>query len=101
MQVIKYPVSITLTKSKDMIYFSQLDIFHILEKALRRSGLPLYYTRGFNPHPKISLFSGLKLGQKGEIKGVFYFLERISADKFYAKFTPQLPSGLEIVNIQI
>ncbi|MBP7088637.1 MAG: TIGR03936 family radical SAM-associated protein [Candidatus Omnitrophica bacterium] len=101
MQITKYHLDVTLGKSKEMIYFSQLDLFYILEKALRRSQLPLYYTCGFNPHPKISFYNGLKLGQKGIIKATFYFSENISASEFQKKIHKQLPRGLRIINIKV
>ena len=97
MNIIKYPIEITLLKDKEMIYYSQQDIFHILERALRRSGLPLYFTQGFNPRVKISFLDGLKLGIKGKIKTIFYFTENVSLDKLKNYLDPQLPDGLQIV----
>jgi len=101
MQVVKYPVDVILRKSGEIIYFSQLDLFHILEKALRRSQLPLYYTGGFNPHPKISFYNGLKLGQKGRIQARLYFSEDVSTDKLKKKLNEQLPQGLKLVSIKV
>ena len=78
MNTIKYPLEITFKKSKDMIYFSQIDLVHLLERALRRSGLPLYFTQGFKPHVKVSLLTGLKLGVRGKISARFYFSRQVS-----------------------
>lgn len=96
MEVKKYPLKITLSKSGDMVYLSQLDIMHLLERALRRTGLPLYYTQGFNPHVKISFHSSLKLGQEGQIEVTLYFSEEVSLEHLKEALKPQLPAGLDL-----
>lgn len=96
MQNTKFLLKLSLHKSEEMIYFSQLDLIHILERALRRTHLPLYYTQGFNPRVKISFLSGLKLGLQGSIDTTFYFAEQISHEKLKTELQPQLPKGLKI-----
>jgi len=97
MQTVKFPLKITLYKSREMIYFSQLDIYHLLERALRRCDLPLYFTQGFNPHVKISFSNALKIGIEGKIEATFYFSKEITAAQLKKALQPQLPQGLEIV----
>jgi len=99
MNINKYPLNIIIYKTEEMIYFSQLDVFHILERALRRSELPLYYTQGFNSKVKISFEKALKLGIKGRIKTTFYFTEKISFAQLKAKLSSQLPKGLKLIEI--
>lgn len=96
MQIEKYPLKVTLSKSGDMVYFSQLDVMHILERALRRADLPLYYTQGFNPHVKISFHSALKLGQEGNIEVTLYFSKEVSSEQLEEALQPQLPAGLNL-----
>jgi len=96
MNDVKYPVKVMLSKSKDMRFFSQLDLFRLLERALRRSGLPVYFTQGFNPRVKISFVSALKLGIEGQIEATFYFTEYVSPATLKEKMGPQLAEGLEI-----
>lgn len=97
MQVVKFPIRLRLYKRGEMIYFSQLDVMHILERSLRRAQLPLYFTQGFNPRVKISFSKALKLGEEGQIEVTFYFAEEITRDELIEKLIPQLPSGLEII----
>lgn len=92
----KFPVKVIFYKKGEMIYFSQLDIFHLLEKALRRTNLPLYFTKGFNSHVKISFPYALKLGIQGQIEATLYFSEKVSAADLEVSLSVQLPSGLEI-----
>lgn len=98
MEITKYSLKATLEKKGEMIYFSQIDLIHLLERALRRSGLPLYFTQGFRPHVKISLLSGLKLGVEGELDAIFYFSEDISTERFKDTLLKELPQGLRILN---
>lgn len=96
----KFPLKLTLYKKGDMIYYSQLDLFHLLGKALRRANLPLYFTKGFNPHVKISFPYALKLGIEGKVEAILYFTGEISASKIKKALSPELPQGLEILNIE-
>jgi len=83
-----------------MIYFSQLDLIHVLERALRRSCLPLYYTQGFNPHVKISFLTGLKLGIEGQVSARLYFTKPVSARNLRQELAPQLPNGLSLLSVE-
>ncbi|MEJ2739412.1 MAG: TIGR03936 family radical SAM-associated protein, partial [Dehalococcoidia bacterium] len=42
-------------RGDEIKYISHLDLMRFWERAIRRSGLSLAYTEGFNPHPRISL----------------------------------------------
>lgn len=45
-------------------FFGQLEIAAVLERALRRADLPAAFSKGFNPHPKISFGEALPLGME-------------------------------------
>ena len=96
MQIIKYPVKIVLHKSGDMALYSQLDMVSVLERALRRSKLPVYFTQGFNPRIKMSFHNGLKLGIEGDIEMTFYFNDPVTIDRLKQNLAPQLLEGLTI-----
>jgi radical SAM-linked protein len=53
---------ITFTKNGALRYTGHLDLHKIWERTVRRAGLPLAYTRGFHPGPKIQLACALPLG---------------------------------------
>ena len=99
MEDIKFAVKIRFYKGGEMRYFSALDLARIFERALRRSSLPLYFTKGFNPRVKMSFGNALKLGVEGEIEVTFYFTKRISIDKLGEELSPQLPEGLKMVRV--
>ena len=47
-------------------FTSHLDVLRALERAVRRAGLPLAYSEGFTPHPKLAFAAPLPLGFEGE-----------------------------------
>ncbi len=94
MQNSKFPITLIIHREGEMAYFSQLDLLLTLKRALRRTNLPNYFTRGFRPHIKISFKGALKLGEEGEIAATFYFRRNISEREAADKLNSQLPEGL-------
>ncbi len=54
-----------MRKTGPAIYIGHLDFVRAIAQALRRAGLPLSYTKGFHPGPRISMTSPLALGIAG------------------------------------
>jgi len=98
MDIQRFPLKLTLYKRGEMIYFSQIDIMHLLERALRRMRLPLIFTQGFNPHVKMSFGPALKLGREGKVELTLYFTQKICAHKVKEDLQTQLPPGLDILD---
>jgi len=99
MQVEKFTLKTIIEKSQDMVYFSQLDLVSILTRALKRAGLPLYYTQGFRPRVKLSFGKALKVGVGGQEEVTFYFTQKITPQELENKLTLQIPQGLKILKI--
>ena len=66
---------ITFAKTQAMQYTGHLDLHKTWERTLRRARLPLAYSEGFNPHPKIQLGAALPLGFTSECELVDVWLE--------------------------
>ena len=47
-------------------FISHLDLQRFMQMALRRTGLPVAYSQGFNPHPVMSFASALAMGTSSE-----------------------------------
>jgi radical SAM family uncharacterized protein len=54
-------------------FLSHLEMMNVIQRALRRSGLPLSFSEGFHPHPKISAGPSLAVGMEG--LGEFFDVE--------------------------
>lgn len=53
-------------KQPRLRFISHLDLQRFFQRAVNRTGLPIAYTQGFNPHPVISFGSALALGWTSE-----------------------------------
>ncbi|MDR1600071.1 MAG: TIGR03936 family radical SAM-associated protein [Oscillospiraceae bacterium] len=56
---------IAFEKSFALRHIGHLDLLRVTQRALRRSGLPVAYSQGFNPHMLIAFASPLPVGQSG------------------------------------
>jgi hypothetical protein len=68
----KHASRITFTKQGALRYTGHLDLHRLWERAMRRASLPIAYSQGFHPQPKISLAAALPLGfaSRGEVLDV-------------------------------
>ncbi|MDF1513389.1 MAG: TIGR03936 family radical SAM-associated protein [Anaerolineae bacterium] len=53
---------ITFSTEKTLAFVSVLDLSSIWERSLRRAGIPLRYSQGFNPRPKMNFAAPLPVG---------------------------------------
>jgi radical SAM-linked protein len=56
---------VLLRKEEPIKYISHLDLLRAWERSIRRAGLPLAYSQGFNPHPRITIAMPLAVGCTG------------------------------------
>jgi len=85
-------------KVGELRYLSHLELMRVLHRALRRASLPLAYTQGFNPQPKISVAQALAVGVEGlREQGEVEFTSRVEPDDLLARWNRQLPPGLKIL----
>lgn len=77
-------------------YISHLDLQRAFSRALRRSGLPVGLSVGFNPHYIVSFASALPVGMESDCECVEMALNaQIAPDEFLLKIARALPPGLE------
>ncbi len=92
---------ITFAQGEEIKYISHLDLMRLWERTLRRARLPLAYSHGFNPRPKIAVAAPLPVGftSRGEVMDVV--LERhISPYNFAKGLALHLPPGLEVLSVE-
>lgn len=78
-------------------YISHLDLLRTFERAARRAGLPLAFTRGFNPHPRISFAAPLAVGVAGEAEYAEIELDRdLGVEHVAGALNASLPEGLSV-----
>ncbi|MBQ6570334.1 MAG: DUF2344 domain-containing protein [Clostridia bacterium] len=86
-------------KSGCCIYMSHLDLTRCVSRAVRRAGIPIWYTEGFNPHPFFTFALPLSLGQSSVCETMdFKVVEDISDDDIVSRFNACLPDGIKIIS---
>lgn len=92
---------LTFARGEEVKYISHLDLMRLWARALRRSGLPLAYSEGFTPHPRIALAAPLPVGvtSGGELLDAF-FARRLSPYYVLKGLSPQLPQGVELLGVE-
>lgn len=92
-----YEVRLTLSKQGRIKYVSHLDMFRLMQRAVRRADIPLWYTEGFNPHPYISFLLALSLGIEGIREPVdIRIVDDISCDEIKDRLNAVMPEGLRV-----
>ena len=92
---------ITFAKGDAIKYTSHLDLARVWERSLRRAGVPLAYSGGFNPRPKLQLAAALPLGHTGEAELLDVWLEKpVSTEDFARALVPVLPDGLTVGQVR-
>jgi radical SAM-linked protein len=88
-------------KQGDMALVSHLDLVRLFDRAVRRASIPISFTGGFHPGPRISIANALTLGMtsSGEIVD-FETHTRIELKEFAEKLKAQLPSDLPIYQVE-
>lgn len=79
-------------------YISHLDLGRLFQRALRRALIPVDYSRGFNPHARLSLAVPLPVGVTAAAEYAdLYLREAISPAAFLERLQEQLPAGLAVI----
>jgi radical SAM-linked protein len=92
---------VTFAKTEEMRYTGHLDLHRTWERTFRRAGLPLAYSQGFHPQPRINLASALPLGFTSECEIADVWLEQsIPTAEARAALEQALPPGIQIQEIQ-
>jgi radical SAM-linked protein len=94
-------IRITFSKTEAMRYTGHLDLHRAWERTFRRAGLPLAYSQGFHPQPKLNLACALPLGFTSECEVIDAWLDVVlSLDEVQAALTGVLPPGIRIHSLE-
>ena len=92
---------LTFSKTGKMRFVGHLDSVEVFRRAVRRSGLPVKYSEGFNPHMELKVAFPLSLGMEGlhEYMDIVLIEER-DENEITAVLNPCLPEGLKILKTE-
>jgi len=85
-------------KGEAVKYISHLDLMRALERGMRRARLPLAFSEGFNPRPRVSYASALSVGHTSEAELLAITLTTpMDPSDLRAALNASLPAGLEVL----
>jgi radical SAM-linked protein len=83
-----------------MRFASQLDLARAFERGVRRAGLPIAYSVGFTPHPKISYAGGVPTGVASEAEYLSLALtSRVETAAAQERLNAALPDGIDVITV--
>jgi len=95
---IRKKVRLTFTKKGEVRFVSHLELAHLFYRASRRADLPLGYSEGFHPMPRIIFAGALPVGVESLTEVVDLELEgRISPLEVMERLNAMLPQGIKII----
>ena len=92
---------IRFAKTGSMALLSHLDLMRMLERALRRSALPISFTGGFHPLPRIQIALALPLGAEADSEWMdFEFTRPLAPEVLLQTLQGLLPEGIVLCSAQ-
>ena len=87
-------------KSGRAVFISHLDLFRTMQRALKRSKLPVWYSQGFNPHIYLNFPLALSLGVSSRTEFMdLSVTETVDLDEARDRLNGVMPEGIRILGI--
>jgi radical SAM-linked protein len=87
-------------KRGKMRFASHRDVARAFERGVRRAGLPIAYSAGFSPHPKISYAGGAPTGAASEAEYLSLALTARQAEtQVCQRLDAALPDGIDVIEV--
>jgi radical SAM family uncharacterized protein/radical SAM-linked protein len=93
-------IRVRFGKKGEMALVSHLDLVRLFDRIVRRAAIPISFTGGFHPGPRISIANALSLGatSSGEIVD-FELTEAMAVEEFRSRLIAQFPANLPIYEV--
>lgn len=81
-------------------YISHLDITRCMQRAIKRAGIPVWYTQGFNPHIYLTFALPLALGYESHCESMdFRLVEEMAFDEVLQRLNKALPPDIQAYKV--
>lgn len=84
----------------DLRYISHHDMLRLFQRALARAGLPVRYSEGFNPHPRISVPLPRPVGIASDCEYIIVEFAQMMEDDWRHQLAAQMPGGLRLGSVR-
>jgi radical SAM-linked protein len=92
---------ITFAKTGALRYIGHLDLHKMWERTARRAGLPLAYSQGFHPQPRLQLASALPLGHSSRCEVLDIWIKSdMDLASLPGLIQGAVPTGLKILSVE-
>ncbi len=96
----KFEVRGVFEKKGRAVFISHLDLFRTMQRAMKRSGLPVWYSEGFNPRIYLNFPLALALGVESSCEIMdFEIVKQMPYDEMLTAINNVLPEGLHFVSM--
>ncbi len=90
-------IQVHYSKTGPARFFGHLELVNIFLRALRRAGIPVKFSEGFHPKPRVAFDNPLPTGFESDDERMVITVPcRVSASELLEGLNPQLPEGLAI-----
>lgn len=94
-------IRITFAKQGALRYTGHLDLHKLWERTARRAELPLAYSQGFHPQPKMNIAAALPLGFSSRCEVMDMRLQNdIPLEGLSEKLQNTLPTGIRVISVE-
>lgn len=94
---IKYELE--FSKLEDARFFGHLEMATIFERAVKRTGFAVKYSKGFNPSMRMSFATALPLGMESQEERLYIYFEKgLKPGRIISALNAQLPRGIQITD---
>jgi radical SAM-linked protein len=98
----RHVVRLRFSKDGPARYLSGLELQSVWARVLRRAGMPVAYSRGFHPQPRLSFSPALPVGTESDAEFVEAELSLpVPSDRLLAAVPPQLPAGIRLLDARL
>ena len=95
-------VRVRFAKTGKLRYISAIDLGRVWERALRKADLPISYSEGFSPHPKVSFGDALPLGYASVAEfAELSFGGDLDVAVMTARLNAAFPGGLAVLDAKV
>ena len=95
-------IRVRFRKVGDLQYISHLDLQRTMHRILSRAGIPVWYTKGFNPHIKLVFSTPLSIGTESECEMLDIRIEReISCEEIKELLNREVTDEMRILDVYV
>ncbi|HKB16391.1 MAG TPA: TIGR03936 family radical SAM-associated protein [Planctomycetota bacterium] len=93
-------IRVSYRRTGDLRFLSQLDVVRTVERSVRRSGLKVAFSEGFNPRVRLSFSPALPTGvEAGRAWFDVLMEEPVTSPEVRDRLAASLPAGFEVLEV--